>query len=162
MYDKQGLYDLLDEKGIEYEAIEHGAVYTMEEMEALGLPHNDRIAKNLFLRDEKKRNYYVIVLKGDKAMNIKALREKIGAKPLSFGSEPDLMKILGLEKGAVTPFGALNDSEKKTIIYLDKDFQGGLMGIHPNDNTATVFIKAEDLAKLLKDDGHKVNFLQWP
>lgn len=48
--DKKGLYDLLDQYQMTYEACEHPAVYTIEEMDALNLPHSERVAKNLFLR----------------------------------------------------------------------------------------------------------------
>ena len=45
---------------------------------------------------------------------------------------------------AVTPFGLLCDGDRKVTFYFDKAFMGGLAGIHPNDNTATVWLKAED------------------
>jgi Ala-tRNA(Pro) deacylase len=32
----------------------------------------------------------------------------------------------------------------------------GLIGLHPNDNTATIWMKATDLVKLLEEDGHTV------
>ena len=60
MYKKQEVYALLNERGIEYEAIEHEAVYNMEEADALELPHREAGTKNLFIRDDKKRNYYVV------------------------------------------------------------------------------------------------------
>ena len=54
---KQELYQFLDEQKIEYSVIEHAPVYTVEEAEKLCLPHPEAGAKNLFLRDDKKRNY---------------------------------------------------------------------------------------------------------
>ena len=54
-YGKQQVYDLLNENGIPYKAIEHEAVYTMEGVAALDLPEEGNIAKNLFLRDARRR-----------------------------------------------------------------------------------------------------------
>ena len=45
---------LLEREGIPYELAEHPAVYTIGEMERLRLPFQARVAKNVFLRDDKK------------------------------------------------------------------------------------------------------------
>ena len=50
MFGKQEVRAFLDEKGIQYEWVEHKAVFTIAEMEELGLESMDEIAKNLFLR----------------------------------------------------------------------------------------------------------------
>ena len=59
----------------------------------------------------------------------------------------------------MSPFGLLNNEEHDVIFYLDRQFtkQGGIIGIHPNDNTATVWLQAEDLVALLEEAGTKVN-----
>ena len=45
-----------------------------------------------------------------------------------------------LTPGAVTPFGILNDSEHRVYFYLDREFMNDKIGVHPNDNTATVWL----------------------
>ena len=52
--DKQGVYDFLTAKGIEFESMEHGAVWTMDELQDVEIPHKEADAKNLFIRDDKK------------------------------------------------------------------------------------------------------------
>ena len=77
--------------------------------------------------------------------------------------KPDeLADILGLIPGAVTPFGLLNDAENKVVFYIDAAFREGigLIGVHPNDNTATVWLKAEDLSKIIQDHGNEVNVVK--
>lgn len=44
------------------------------------------------------------------------------ARALSFAPENDLMQVLGLIPGAVTPLGLLNDAECKVQLYLDEAF----------------------------------------
>ena len=68
------------------------------------------------------------------------------------------MDILGLIPGAVTPLGLLNDQEHKVTFFLDKSFLegSGLIGVHPNDNTATLWLRTEDLIALLRDHGTAV------
>ena len=69
------------------------------------------------------------------------------------------MKLLELTAGSVTPLGVLNDEERKVTVYLDKDFfdEPGLIGVHPNDNTATVWLKAEDLVRMIEEHGNMIN-----
>lgn len=69
---------------------------------------------------------------------------------------------MGLIPGAVTPLGLLNDSECKITLFLDNDFMNhlGLIGVHPNDNTATVWLKATDLIRLIQQHGNTVKVVQ--
>ena len=154
---KQEVYDFLTSRGIEYEVTEHGAVFNVEEMLHVELPHPEADAKNLFVRDDKKRNYYLITVRGDKRVDLKKFREEHSTRQLSFASENDLMSLLGLIPGAVTPFGILNDSEKKVKFFLDEELlKCGLIGVHPNDNTATVWLKTTELIDIIKEHGNEV------
>ena len=152
---QEEILKLLDEKKIEYTLVHHKAVFTIDEMNEVDIPNKDRIAKNLFLRDDKKRSYYLVSIEETKRADLKALRTLLSSRPLSFASEDDLVYILSLKKGEVTPFGLLNDKEHKAVFILDSYFEGGIIGIHPNDNTATVFLKASDLLSVLENSGVK-------
>ena len=59
---KEDVLKKLDELKIDYELMEHEAVYTIEEMENLNMPRIDEVIKNLFVRDEKKQNLNETVL----------------------------------------------------------------------------------------------------
>ena len=157
---KQETYDYLTNCGVAYEVTEHEAVFNMEELKAVELPYPEADAKNLFVRDDKKRNYYLITVKGDKRVDLKQFRKDHGTRKLSFASADDLMRILKLIPGAVTPLGLLNDEEQKVTLFLDEDFNGGLVGVHPNDNTATVWITAAELIRVIEEHGNKVNVVK--
>lgn len=157
---KAEIYQYLTGKGISYEVTEHGAVYNMEELAAVDLPYPECDAKNLFVRDDKKRNYYLITVKGEKRVNLKEFRKAHGLRNLSFASADDLMTIMGLIPGAVTPLGLLNDEEKKVVFYLDQELEDSLIGVHPNDNTATVWMQSKDLMMLLKEHGTEVHVVE--
>lgn len=159
---KQEVYDFIKSKNIWYEITEHKAVFNMEELSEIEVPYPEYDAKNLFVRDDKKRNYYLITVKGNKRVNLKKFRNNNGTRPLSFASEQDLMNIMDLTAGSVTPFGLLNDKELKVKFYLDKDFLNDkqIIGIHPNDNTATVWLKVLDLIDIIKAHGNQVNVVE--
>ena len=157
--DKLAIYPFLGEQKIPYEKIEHPAVFNMEQLASIHLPHPEWDAKNLFVRDDKKRNYYLITVQGDKRVNLKEFKKQHGTRSLSFASADDLLTLLGLEPGSVTPLGLLHDREHKVQLYLDEAFLAdpGLIGVHPNDNTATVWMKTQDLIHLLRDYGTEVH-----
>ena len=157
---KQETYDYLTNCGVDYEVTEHEAVFNMEELKAVELPYPEADAKNLFVRDDKKRNYYLITVKGDKRVDLKQFQKDQGTRKLSFASADDLMRIMKLIPGAVTPLGLLNDEEQKVTLFLDEDFNGGLVGVHPSDNTATVGITAAELIRVIEEHGNKVNVVK--
>lgn len=153
---KQETLDLLNEKGIEYEITEHEAVFSMSEVCSVPLPYPEDDAKNLFVRDHKKRNYYLITVRGDKRVDLKEFRETYGLKTLSFASAEELMDIMSIAPGSVSPLGLLCDGERKVVFCIDDEFIGGRIGIHPNDNTATVWMKTDDLLALIRGHGNSV------
>lgn len=155
---KWEIYALLDAGHIWYEVTEHKAVYNMAEASAIEMPYPDADAKNLFVREDKRRGYHLITVKGNKRVDLKAFRQQNHTRSLSFASADELLEILGLVPGAVTPLGLLNDSENRVVFWLDKSFlqAPGLIGVHPNDNTATVWLKTDDLLEILRQHGTQV------
>ena len=158
---KQEIYVFLKEKNIEHEITEHAAVFNMEEVAQIELPYPEAEAKNLFVRDDKKRNFYLITVKGSKRVDLKQFKKEHGTRSLQFASAEMLMDMMGLIPGAVTPMGLLNDDECRITWFMDKEFidSDGLIGVHPNSNDATVWLKASDLTKLIKEHGNKVNLV---
>lgn len=162
-YGRAETLELLDREGIAYELYEHDAVLTVEEAHAAGIPHRELGAKNLFLRDDKHRAHYLVCLPDEKVVSLREIRDALGSRRLSFASEQDLAKMLGLAPGSVTPLGALNDAEGRVEVVLDRDLvEAGQVTVHPCDNTATVLVGVDDLAGLLRVHGHAVRVVDLP
>ena len=71
---KQEVYDFLRDRGVWHEITEHEAVYNMEELSRIAIPYPGADAKNLFVRDDKKKNYYLITVKDNKRVDLKEFR----------------------------------------------------------------------------------------
>lgn len=154
---RQKVYDHLKTLGIEYKVSEHPAVYTIEEMERLELDQIGAIVKNLFLRDGSGKRHFLVMLRQDKKVDLKDLTAKLETKALKFASADRLEKYLGLEKGAVSPFGVLNDETTAVEVVIDRDLTSfELLGVHPNDNRATVWISYPDLEKVISGRGNPI------
>ena len=158
---KENIIDILKSKNIWFELEEHRAVFNMDDLNDLNLKYKDRDAKNIFVRDDKKLNYYLITIKGNKKIDLKQFRKDFNTRNLSFASSEDLMDILKLIPGSVSPLGLLNDEKLKVRFFIDKYFlsDNGIIGIHPNENTATLWIKTEDLIEIVKIHGTKVDII---
>ena len=157
---KEEIYQYLKKHQISYEVNEHKAVFNMGELDSVKLLYPEWDAKNLFVRDDKKRNYYLISVKGDKRVDLKNFRKQLGLRPLSFASADDLMAIMGLTPGSVTPLGILNDIDCQVHFYMDSEFAGNIIGVHPNDNTATIWIQADQLIHLIREHGNEADIVE--
>lgn len=150
----------LDVNGISYTMVRHTAVFTIDEMDQLGLADTGHICKNLFLRDAKGKRHFLVSVAGHKTVDLRALGEQLGGVRLSFASEARLADYLNLTKGAVTPLGMYYDKDAAVEFVFDADLiREGTVGVHPGENTATVYLEAEDLLRLIRANGNSVQVL---
>lgn len=157
------VFDKLDEMKIEYTVSQHQAMYTIEQMENEHVENMDEVVKNLFIRDDKKERYFLVVVDKDKKVDMKQLRFVLNSRHLSFASEEDLNSFMALSRGSVSPFGVLNDTACRVEVAFDKDLLNNEhVGVHPNQNTATVMLKIKDLEKVVKEHGNKVSYIDIP
>ncbi len=154
---KLEVIDMLNDAGIRYNFIEHPPVETIKEIKRFDLPNPETIVKNLFLRDDKKKSYYLVVVRSDRTVNLKELSKLLGSRPLSFASENDLMYYLGLKKGSVTPFEIFNDVQCRVNLVINESILSfKMIGIHPNENTATLWISPFDLQTIIEKHGNSI------
>lgn len=156
---KEEIHNYLKAEKIWFDVTEHQAVYNMEDLKNINFLYKNSDAKNIFIRDDKKQNYYLIVIEGDKKIDLKRFRKEYNTRPLTFASSDELKEILNLYPGAVTPLGLLNDKNKKVKLFIDSYFDG-IIGVHPNDNTATIWLKVSDLISLIKKHGNDVYIMK--
>ena len=147
----QKLNQWLNDHKIEYELFQHPAVYTVNEASK----YYDKIpglhCKNLFLKDSKKKWFYLVSMPHEKVIPLNELRKRIGAKKLTFASKDELKEILDLEPGSVTPFGLINVPDHIKISFIiDRDIiEADAVCFHPNTNTATLTIPRESFQNVL-------------
>jgi len=157
----QDLLARLDELGIAATSFEHPAVYTVEEAKALRGELAGAHIKNLFLRN-KKGVMWLVTCQEDRAIDLKALGERLGAGRLSFGSAERLMKYLGVLPGAVTPFGVRNDRQGQVAVVLDSALiDQDPVNCHPLVNTMTTALSGQDLVRFLESTGHAPRLLDF-
>lgn len=154
------VYAVLDELGISYTRHEHPPVYTVEQAEEHWTQIIGAHCKNLFLRNKKGNRHYLVILEASKIADLKSLNKLLGEDRLSFASEKRLMKYLGLEAGAVSAFGLIQDTENLVQVVIDDDLKKAeAVNFHPNVNTATVGISFSDFEKFLTWSRNTIRFI---
>lgn len=157
MEQREQVFSSLHELEIPFEVTEHTAVYSIADMEEQGLLSQGTVCKNLFVRDNKGRQHFLVVAREDRPIDLKVLAQQLDSTKLSFASAERLEKYLGVTTGAVSPLGILNDKEHAVIVVLDASLRGEpRLGAHPNDNTATVWLSFEGLQKWIEAQGNEL------
>ncbi|MBV9239131.1 MAG: prolyl-tRNA synthetase associated domain-containing protein [Xanthobacteraceae bacterium] len=148
------LFDFLDQLGVNYRTIKHPPLFTVEQSRALRGSIPGGHTKNLFLKDKKGALFLVTALE-DAEIALKSLHHRFGHGRFSFGSPEIMRATLGVEPGSVTPFGALNDSDRAVTIVLDASMlEHASLNFHPLVNTMTTTIGRDDLLQFLTATGH--------
>ena len=156
---EQEILQLLEKHHINYIVRKHEPIFTVAEGEALGLPNVQAAVKSLLLTDDKHQSFYLVVMPLDKRLDLKELRAKIGSRRLTMASAEELMQLLQLSPGAVTPLGLLQDSEHKVQTFFAAELKENTIATHLDSNTATVWLKCQKLVHLLEEKGHKSTYL---
>ena len=152
---REDLFARLNALGIETRTKDHAPVYTVEEAQALRGEIPGGHCKNLFLKDDK-GNIWLIVCLEEAQVDLKSAPAKIGSRRLSFGKPELLKEVLGVEPGSVTPFGLINDTEKRVNVVLDAAMMAHeFLSYHPLVNTATTTIRSADLVTFIRSCGHE-------
>ena len=149
------LFAFLDRLGIAHPTVTHPPLFTVEQSQALRGSIPGGHTKNLFLKD-KKDTVFLVVAPEDASVDLKTLHHRLGAGRFSFGSAALMGELLGVEPGAVTPFGVINDTAHRVNVVLDAGMmQHATLNYHPLTNTMTTSIGRDDLVKFLRATGHE-------
>ena len=158
---EQKVYEALEKLDISFTRHKHPPVFTVEQAEQHWQDITGAHCKNLFLRNKKGNRHYLVIFESSKKVDLKALNNRLGEDRLSFASSERLMRYLGLETGAVSPFGLINDAQNEAQVIIDQDLRKAeSVNFHPNVNTATIGISFADFEKFLSWCGNSVRYLQ--
>jgi Ala-tRNA(Pro) deacylase len=141
--------------GIATTTIDHAAVFTVAESDALHRDIPGGHTKNLFLKDAKGQ-LFLVIAEAHTAVDLKGLHKVLGCARLSFGKAEVLMEVLGVPPGSVTAFAVINDPGQRVSVVVDAALMvHEMINCHPLVNTATTTIRRTDLVQFLRAMGHE-------
>jgi len=149
------LFAFLDRLAVPHQTATHPPLFTVEQSQALRGTIPGGHTKNLFLKD-KKDAVFLVVAPEDAKIDLKTLHHRLGAGRFSFGSAELMRTLLGVEPGAVTAFGVINDTAQRVQVVLDAGLmRNAVINCHPLVNTMTTSISRDGLIAFLEATGHK-------
>lgn len=154
---EMAVYALLDKLNIPYERVDHDAAHTMEQCVAVEKVLGTRLCKNLFLRNQKKTTFFLLMLPAEKMFSTAEFSKKIGVSRLSFAEDSYMEELLNITPGFVSLFGLMNDKDEYVELIVDKELlEDEYIGCHPCINTSTLKIRTSDIQKFAKKVGHRM------
>lgn len=105
----------LEENKVKFEELVHKTVYTAHDAAQTLKTKLSEIGKPLVVKADGK--YMLILLPANRQLDIKKLKNKLGAKKVEIVSEKVMAKTLKLKKEAVGAFGKL----RQLKVYVDKN-----------------------------------------
>lgn len=140
---------LLEKRGVKFEVVPHKKVYTAYDLAQTAGAKLDEIAKSLLVRVElpqmkKKGQYFVVVMPASYSLDMKKLKKELKAKKAEMAPEK-VMKKLGLEPGAISPFGSLRD----VGVVMDKSLAKAKQALVGAESfTESLRLKVKDLVAI--------------
>ena len=149
------LFAFFDRHKIKTKTIEHIPVFTVDDARKVHGETEGGHCKNLFCKDEKGVLWLIVALE-NAIIDLKAAKDLIGSRRLSFGKPELLLEVLGVTPGSVTPFSLINDKNALVNVVLDAPMMKyELLNFHPLKNDATTTISVTDLITFITATGHE-------
>lgn len=146
---------LLDSLGIAAPIVPYPAHRTVEEGKRLRGAMAGTFTKNLLLRDRKRR-LFLFSVHEDLALDLKTVHTRIGANgQLSFAPADQMIAVLGIAPGAMTPLALMNDRDGLVTCVLDATLlHDAQLNFHPMLQTMSIGLRPEQLLAFLDACAH--------
>ena len=103
----------------------------------------------------------MLVLPAKKQTDLKKFTQIGDTGKVSFASKELLFEKLGLDPGAVSPFGLINDDKHEVELFIDREvYDADCVAFHPNINTATLELTGEMFRKYLSVLNHEIRVIE--
>lgn len=157
-------YELLDSLNVPFSRLDHDATATIESCMEVEKLLGIHICKNLFLCNQQKTKFYMLMMPGNKKFKTKNLSKQINSARLSFAGDEFMEQFLDITPGSVSVLGLANDKENQVQLLIDADvLKDEYIGCHPCINTSSLKIKTADLLeKILPAVHHEFILVDLP
>jgi Ala-tRNA(Pro) deacylase len=163
LWGSQRLYEYFARERIDYERLDHPAVYTADEAERLVPRARGAHAKNLLVEDRKDGRLFMLTVPFGVRVDLAATAYLLGTNKLRFASADVMQSTLGISPGAVSMLALVNDRAGRVTLVLDQSLVNAeALQCHPLVNTATLIIDRENLLRFLSAIAHEPKVISVP
>lgn len=155
MLKDEDLLRKLDELSIVTKLHSHPPLMTVEDQNAQKHLSHGAHSKNLFLKDKSKK-FWMITALDDTSIHLKTVAAQLGAGKFTFAKAEEMLEMLGITPGSVSPFALINDTSRLVTFVLEQrmlDYSH--QNFHPLRNDRTVTIATDDFLTFMKSIEHE-------
>ena len=130
---EQEVYKVFAKLGIQFERVDNDPASSMEECKAIGEVLDAPVRKDVFLCNQKKTSFFLLVMPDHKAFDTASFSKKLGVSHMSFASPEHML---------------LNDEDDYVQLIIDKEVaEGEWFVCNTGINTTHLKFKTQDLLK---------------
>ncbi|QIL50734.1 prolyl-tRNA synthetase associated domain-containing protein [Weissella coleopterorum] len=157
----EDLITRLNALNIKYQLLNHAPAKTTQEADQYIAGLRGVRTKSMLVRD-KKKHFSLIIMDDAKRLDFKHFQEVSDQKRLTLAKAPEIEQLFNLEPGIISPFGVMYSQEQAVDIYFDKEMLDNetRLTFHPNENTHTIFLEAQDVMKFIESYGYTYQILK--
>jgi Ala-tRNA(Pro) deacylase len=155
----QTIIDDLSKAGIAYALLEHEPVYTMEQAREICGNLPEQGVKTLFAKAYKSKkafDYFLIVWTGNKQVDFQQMADSLGVKKTKLATPEEVKTELGIEIGALSPFGYQGNYPvvfDKVLLEQEEIF------INPGVHDKTIKLRSNDLRAIVEQSTSSLHLL---
>lgn len=155
MFTDEDLMRKISDLSIDTVMLSHQPLMTVEDQNAQKHLSHGAHSKNLFLKD-KSNKFWMITALDDTSINLKNAAQQLGAGKFTFGKPAEMLDLLGITPGSVSPFALINDTANQVTFVLEKRMlEYTHQNFHPLRNDRTVRIATDDFIAFLNHIDHE-------
>lgn len=155
----QTIVDSLLARGINYTLLEHEPVYTMDQAHEVCGNLPEQGVKVLFARAYKTKkdfSYCLIVSTGNKQVDFQQVSDALGAKRVKLATPEEVKNNLGIEIGALSPFGY---SGSYPVVLDSTLLEQTELFINPGDHGKTIKLSPQSLRSAIEETASRLHIL---
>lgn len=145
---EQEMFEAMKRLNIPFERVENDPAASMEECEAIGEVLGAEVRKDVFLCNQKKTSFFLLVMPDTKPFDTASFSKKLAVSHMSFAPPEKMMEHLGTKPGSASVAGLLNDKDDYVQVIIDKEVaEAEWFVCNTGLNTTHLKFKTQDLLK---------------
>ena len=143
------VYAKLKALGIPCRCVRHAPAAGADECAVVSQALGALVCKNYFLTTKSRKHWRLCIVRPEARLRTADISRQAGTPRLSFAGDEDLLEMLHVRPGSVSPMGLMFDSAREVRVLVDRALADAPeLAFHPCDNTETLAMSSRDFFEI--------------
>lgn len=163
---EEKVIEIFNKLNIDYQLIHHDKIYKSSDRVGKNIDFKGAICcKNLLVKEqsgENKDKLYLISLAINKKADLKEIANKLNTARLTFASEDELVKNLGIKSGNASILNIIEKPDTSVTFVIDIELLNyKKVAFHPNDNSMSIAFSPIHIKDIMEEYNTKYYFIEF-